>query len=502
MSIKLIKQIASYANSILVVLIITPIFLESFGTQMLSDKKFANESRTFYLLSNIIGQIAYPIFSSLNGGCIIIPFFEGMALSRKIFEHASKEQNPLGITASCLLISCLISFIGGLLIYCTSTGSIISKIPRNIVDTMCLATALFVLNFTKTIFFDPTNLVGSSSFFIISFLITILALSILEITRNPRYLIVYLILLVLICNSLKLILEPETLIKYKIFIFRNIPKIDLKPIIDLKLEFNFKIFLAHIFNIINLGIYPLISLSTALPYYLKAIGLSADFNKELLTQGLTNGLCGLGLFPTNFNSSGSILFTLCGASSRLHSIIAGLAMISLFYFYDFIAPLIPSFVVALIFQFIGFSILIGLFKQLITSTWLDNLVLLFTFLGFYLSSFNMIFVICLGIGLNYFISYIYSSNPKKFIIKQLENETIIIIHGTFNFINIHLVRECIDNTTHEISLDLSNCDFVDYTANLELEEIVKEVKSKNRKMRIFGRPENLKNQIIKVIDQQ
>lgn len=499
---KVLKQLEAYSISVLIILIITPIFTESFGICIFSNQDFKNESRLFYLISNLIGQILYPIFSSLGKGSIIIPCFEGMKISNEIFQSISEHENAIGITSFCLILACAISSLGGILIYFTKTGVLLSRIPRNIVDTMMIATGILTVLTGTSNFYDKNHLAHSTFLSLLSFSITGLSIFILKYTGKPKYIFVYLIAIIIICNSLKLFVSSATLSDNKVFSIQNIPKIDFQPILKLKPEFHLSKVWENAFRIINLGICPLISLSTSLPYYSNTVGIPVNFNKELLAQGITNGFCSIGLFPTCFNTSGSILFMLCGANSRYHSIFGGLSLIFLFFVYHQVAPLIPSFAISLIFQFIGFTILLGFSKQIISATWLDKALLISIFTVFKISSFNSIVILIFGVILNYLFVYFHTSKDTKLIKKQIDNSMIITVTGSLDFRNVHKIIENSYCNCTDVTFDLSSCDFIDYSANLELEEIMRKLKLNGQKIKICGCPSNLSGKIISMTKEE
>lgn len=499
---KLFDKLKPYGISIFIVLIVTPIFLETFGTKIFSETELQHESRSLYFLSNLLGQVAYPIFSSINNGYILLPCFEGMANSQEIFKKCAKLPNSTGVATLCLLLACVVSLLGGIIIYFTNTGLLLSRIPKNIIDTMMIATG--VLSFaagSAGIFIDLTHKVYSVILLLVSFALTAAAIFILKRTGNPKYLIIYLVSIIAICNLLKLAFNSDQLFEYKIFLFKDASPLSIRSVFDLihGISFNYWGVMENGIEILNLGLYPLISMSTSLPYYLQCAGLKGDFNKELLALGLTNGFCSLGLFPSSFNCTGSLLFSLCGANNRFHSIVSGLSLISLLFIYQHVAPLIPSFAISILSQFIGASLLLGFVDQIRSSTWSDRIVLLMTISAYVLLKANAIFILIFGVVFNYLIAFLFSKKSSHIVIQKVNNKFIFVVEGSLDFRNIHEISEIVTFDCPDVVFDLTECAFVDYSANLELFSTLKRIKQAGITVQLIGRPSNLSNRVLNQI---
>lgn len=479
-------------------LVVTPIFLETFGTGIFSETELKIESRSLYFISNLVGQISFSFFTSLKSGFIVLPCFESMSQSRAIYTNNAATSNQIGFTVGCLLLACALTLLFSLVIYFTNTGILLSRIPRNIVDAM-----MFMVGITSLIagvypFIIKDRYFVSTLLVILSILITVGAVVILKRTNNPKYLVLYLLFIIAFFNFCRLFLSSDKLTEYRIFLFQDAKPLSFRMAIDLvrKAEFSLDAITRNLPSIISMAIYPLISISTSLPYFLNCLELKADFNNEILASGLSNGMCSIGLFPSSFNCSGSLLFALCGANSRWHSFFSGIALISMLFIFHMLSPLIPSFAISLLTQFIGVTLLLEYVSQIAAQNWPDRSTLFTIVVAFCAARLNVIILLIFGIGLNYLIVNVCNRHTKSITLQKVDKKAILKIRGGVDFRNLHKIPESVGEGVDEIVFDLEKCSFVDYSANLELYELACRLRKAQKKVQILGSPSNLNKNLI------
>lgn len=496
------KRLASYLFSVFNVLIITPIFIETFGPLLLADDSglLKNESKFLFFASTLCGQISFPIFSSVDSGFLVVPMFELFESSRSILQSYEIPEDALVNTLICLSLASILTFIICFLVYLFKLGNLLSKIPLNVIDSLMVATAVFniYVGFRRLIVEKQTEL--SIVLSLSSFVITAVAIAILKLTKNPRLLVLYLVVLIVLTNSLKIFYDPKSLVENKLFItaegtplnFASFIRSMNKGVVDLKkLAYN-------LVQVVTISISPIVSFSTTLPYYSKHFKLDIDYNRELRGFGLTSLLSAISCFPVHVSCTGSILFRVCGASGRLHSLLAGISLFSLFAVYHYITPFLPTFALSLLAQFIGFSVLFGYLQLFPALTVIDKIVLAVISFIAIASRMNSLIVLTSGVMVNLAVSYYFSRKivgESSVVFQEIESTTIIKVQTALTHLNVQGVSERLKHCENDIVFDLLDTKYVDYTANVELEDIVKCAKQRKLSVQILGRPRNLNKRV-------
>lgn len=482
-------------------LIINPIFIETFGGLLLSNKNLdlAQESKSLFFLSTLVGQTVFSCFSSINRGIMVFPMFEMSKHSNSILEECSSSKNPLNSTLLCLFSASILSFLIALLLSVTKKGQVLSKIPISIVDSMMIVTAFSNIYVGFHQFKIPERLWLSVSLFTASFFITVCAILILKKTERPNLVILFLIFIILVMNSLKFAFSLDKLVALRLFVTSNPLPLNLKPLRNffLDIDFDYGLIRKNISRIIILSISPLLSISTSLLFYSKYMKIDIDYNKELLTIGITNLFTG---FPASFNCFGSILFQMCGANTKEHSIFGGLALSILLFTQHYISLIIPTFALSLLSLFIGFMILSGYIKSFASLTPIDKILLTaMTILSLY-TGMNIIIVLIGGllltIGLSFFFLKGISSENPSFTVEKSDQELVIRVKKSVDYRNIQEIVNIIRKEKSNIIIDLLNTKYVDYTANKEFEEIIDESIKVKKIIKILGNPYNFNKNIL------
>ncbi|ELA41737.1 uncharacterized protein VICG_01241 [Vittaforma corneae ATCC 50505] len=497
------KRLVSYMLSIFSVLIITPIFIETFGPLLLENGFgwFKDESKCIFFVSTLCGQISFPIFSSIDSGFLVIPMFELFESSKLISQSYTNPEDALTNTLLCLSLASLLTFFICLSIYLFKMGSILSKIPLNVIDSLMVATAVFniYVGFKRLLVENKTEL--SIALCFVSFAITVIAMAILKSTKNPRFLILYLIALIVLMNLSKVFYDPKFLVENGLFITDEGTPLNCSSFMHsaTKGTIDLKKLVYNLAQVTTVGISPIISFSTTLPYYSKHFNLDVDYDKELRSFGLASLFSSILRFPIHISCTGSVLFRICGADKKLHSILAGVSLLFLFIIYQYVTPLLPTFAISLLSQFIGFSIMLGYLQLFPTLTTIDKIVLAFLSFIAVVSSMNALIVLILGTITNLAISYYFSrkvGSEASVVLQEVENTMVVKVQGPLTHVNIQSVSEKLQHCKNNIVFDLLDTKYVDYTANIELENITKCAKQKNLNVQILGRPCNLNKRVL------
>lgn len=492
---------SSHFTSVLLMLFVTPIFTETFSSYILykKDNSYSEESKIVFFLATLIGQVSFPLFSSMNSGSLILPMFELSETFRSIIQKCQTTEYPLKNTLLCLFAAGAICFLISLVIFFTRQGKIFSMIPMNIVDSLMMSSAVgnIIIGFS---WFKIEDRPAFSVFLcVVSFLITVIGMSILKKTNNPKLLVIYLILIILGFNCLKFQFDLDTLVKNRIFITAKSDKLNIKLLASAvsKGSFSYNVIFDNIVSILTISISPLISLATSLPFFSKQFEICPNYNREIYSIGITNLFSSMAFSPVYFNCTGSIMLRICGAETRIHSMTAGVSIVFLYFIHHLIAPFLPRFAVSFISQFIGFSVLLGYIKTLPELTRIDKAVLLLTVLVAVFTKMNTIIVLCFGVFLSTAISLYFTrrclSGSESVI---LDEKGTVKVKEVLDYRNIQYLVDCFKND--KIILDLTDVKYVDYTANSKLEQLFKDLKNRRVTVEVVGHPYNLNSRIIDV----
>lgn len=498
---------SSYFISVMLMLFVTPIFIETFSSYILggSNPLFHSESKFIFFSSTLIGQITFPIFSSLDSGCLILPMFELNDTFKSILNNCLKTEYPLKNALLCRFTAGLLCFLICLTIVFTNQGKLFSKIPTNIVDSLMMSSAIgnSIIGFSWFKIDDAP--VFSLFLCVVSFLITVSGIYILKKTNNPRLLVLYVFLIISGFNCLKFFYNSDTLVKNKIFITSKSEKLNIRPLLSAisKGHFDYSVISDNITQILTISISPIIALATSLPFYSRHFGLNPKYNREIFSIGMTNLSSAMSFTPVTFNTTGSIMFKICGLETRLHSILSGASVIVLYYTQHLIAPFLPRFSVSFISQFIGFSVLFQYTKMFPTLTRMDKAVLILTLLISILTKMNTIILLISGLLLSgcislYFTGRCLSGNQSVI----LTEKGTIKIKEILDYRNIQCLVDYANEITGDIVLDLTDVKYVDYTANSKLDQLFKDMKNRKMTVTIMGQPCNFNSVMVNAMSKE
>ncbi|KAM0680549.1 hypothetical protein GINT2_001237 [Glugoides intestinalis] len=495
------NSIKNYLFSALNMMVITPIFIEAFGFLLLPTENncFDSDAKSLFFLSTMIAQISFPLFSSISSGVIILPAFEVYSSMKTLVGGCLQTSSPLKNILLCVFVSRLIILALALFLYLSRCKSLFSKFPLIIIDASAITSSVFniYLSFLKLSHPSSHLMTGILGFFSAS--ITLAAMFILKKTHNPNIVTLLLIFLIASTNLLKFYFNPQYLFENKIFITNESSPLEIQPFINLLSQGNFeyKVLRNNIMQIITIAITPFLSSFTSFPFYSKALDFKVDYMKEMFAIGMANAFT---LFPVSFNSSGSILFRLCGADSKIHSIIGGISIITLLYCHESIALILPTFSITFLLQFIGFSIFSSYLFIFNTLTKLDKASLIINVIITAYFKMNLLITICSGFIINTIISIYFLRG------KYLEKSTVtssktdsaihIKVTNTLDHTNIQKVFSFIDLCDSDIILDLSDVIYVDYTANIILSNIFKLCLEKKKTLTVIGNPTNINQTLL------
>lgn len=507
------KGLTSYLVSISILMIVTPIFMESFGPNLFyadSHNAFEDESRMIYFLSTICGQISFSLVSRIDGGFIILPMFEAFATTSDISKKCLEScPHSLKNTLLCLFVSCVMSCVLGALLCATGTVKFLMRIPRNITDSiMIMAGALNLwMGLSKVVISGAW--MRSSLLVAASVIVTVGALRIFGRTKNPLHLLLYLIALILGMNSLRLYFSGDELVDNRIFLCRESRPLSIRAVLDVFLSRNpnetanslihgldFLMVVKNIFSIITISILPLVSMAISLSIYSKAFGSKVSIRREVYSLSFSNLISSLSFYPNYFNCTGSIFFRMCGASTRLHSLLGGISLIVLYFCMHRIIPLIPVFAVSLLLQFIGFSVLTKYLETLNKATFLDKLLVVALCTFYCIVRMNVLFTTLFGLSVNFLVSFFFTRkifNGTGIRSQEIDGVVYAKIGNRLDANNISLLTDILDSTPNDVVVDLFGCRYVDYSANCELEEYCSHG---GRSITVLGNPRNLNRKLL------
>lgn len=499
----------SYVVPVFVVLTVTPILIESFGAHILdtSSGRCAPQSRLIFYIAAVSGQVFLPLLSSINSGLVVFPVFELTSRSKAIATDCCLHPgNPLKNTLLCLLVASLITSVICFILFVSKKGRLMSKIPLSVIDSLMISTAIFNILVGFRRFYIPDRLGATVVLSVISTVMTSLAIAVLKKTGSPKVLMLYILVLIIIMNIVKQLLRaPEWMfIKKKIFIAETAPPLSVASLIS-ELEggeLKFGALGRNLISILTIALSSVMSFSTTLPFYCKHYGLSVDYNQELGRLGLSNLLSSFSAFPRNVSCTGSILFRICGANTKWHSVVSGLCLIPLYFGYQYVAPLLSTFILALVPKFIGFSILLGYIAPL-KSLSLHDAVTLGLMVGLAIvTSVNAAVVLFCGTLFTLWISYSYSKSvgtEKQITFQEIDGNVIAKVSGCLTHINMPCIVERLEKCKGGMVIDLADAVYVDYTANGELRRLVDRAAKAEVPIEILGRPKNINVKLLERI---
>lgn len=243
-----------------------------------------------------------------------------------------------------------------------------------------------------------------------------------------------------------------------------------------------------------MAVFPLIPFAVNLPAYATAVGAGFSPAKELTALGFANLFSALSFYPTYLNCSGSILFNMCGSNSRAYSLVAGLAMLPLYFMLHRIVVILPTFVISAITQFVGISFLVGYAPTYYRASRIDKLCMAAMLVAILCTGGGVMLLIGLAAASNVCLSYLYSGTllPAAGIVEAAEDDSqvLFLVRRKLNFYNVSAVTSRLGCPAKNVVVDLTDCLYVDITANLALRSCLEAVRSRGHSYSIVHRPGN------------
>lgn len=462
-----------YIVSIGTLILMTPIMTETFGSKLLyvdDIQTFENQSKTMFFLCTIIGQIIFSSLSNINGGFLVLPVLEIYEITHKI----QKKCIPYGIinTYSCLWIACILMASINAFLYFTKSGKYFKKLPRTINDSIMLLIGLLNIFVSYKRIDKFNNWKMALSLFILSLLITLGGISIFIKTNQPFYILLYISLIVIFFNILKYTNLNSFLLDYLISLSVKLIWSDMSQASKL----NFKVIFSNIIPIFDMIFKTVLQNILSLMAYSNTFNDSFNLDNEILNTSITSFITSFSLLPSHFSCTGSIFYRISGAKSKYHSLVSGLSLIPLYFYLHHFMPFIPLFAITFVLQFIGLSILIGYLKTFIKMSNLDRFHLIIVVIAAFLFKMNIVLIITFALFISILLNFTFTgrilgTNPNiKY--QDFQNPLKIVIDGNLTFLNINKTIENMSKTKSDIILDLSDCSYVDYTANCELKRFL------------------------------
>lgn len=507
-------SLRSIGMSIVSISIATAIFLETFGKTLLDsreepgvDSPYEQKSKIIYVGASILGQLSYSLCSHLSTGFLILPAFDCAKSSRKIHQECIKR-DPDGFinTLACLLIASLSTSAIALLFRLFIPLQYLKMLPQSIVVVMMLFSgAQFLLlgcsYYIKDIEYKSTP-VGECLlayiFMSISLLITVSLIILLSKKKDPIFLFVYVLVLTVVMNSLRLVGATDFLYKYKLFLFSSG-----RPLYDevffsavLWKRLSLTTVLSRWSEIVSLSIFPIIAFTVNMQTYSSALGTHLNTGRELLACGVSNIASACSFYPVYFNCSGSIFFHMCGCNSPALSFISGVSLLGVFFLIHVLTRILPTFVTSLLTQFVGLSFILGYGPLFCSASSLDQFIMVSLLVLHVVFGGSTVVLLFAGVMYSCLVSYMFTGRAisRASFIQSYESDgvTVCKVSTLLDFRNIGILLGVINGSKLPVILDLSSCRYVDLTANILLKPVIRE---KARVSEIVGSPANFRQPI-------
>ncbi|KAM0673850.1 hypothetical protein GVAV_002688 [Gurleya vavrai] len=491
-----IQKLISYPSSCFLGLIFILMDCVSYGRAFFP--KAEQISMFMFLFSSLTAQIIYGLATKIQSGIIAGSIVENFKIYEKMYEVSESEcrnfEEIMCNTLFCAFLGTLIFSLISFLLMKLNLSRFLRMIPKSAI-TGCLG-AIGISQFEiglKEIHFSFENFNQNILYF---FLITITVSLIAFFLQEYFSCVIFIIPLftTFVISFFYLIIFIFKISKDHLIIQKWLSEDSsciLKPDLILNnLSFsnlNFSAILKNIPNIISLALFSLIHLPINLPAYSLETNLSCNFNKELKAQSISNFFSAFAFSPTYFVCSNSIFFRRSGGTNKIHSILLGFAIISLFFYGTKLKSLFPCFVLAMFPFFIGINICYSAFYKCLNScSKIDYFFILLTSAACLITSMEK--GILFGTFLNcfYFLKIYYKSFSKKQNYNEIYEKHIkvdyILCFLTLNKFENEIIN--LDNYK-KILIDLRECHYIDWLAR----DFLIDCDKKKGNFEIIGSPE-------------
>lgn len=468
-------KISSFFSSCFIILLVVPIIIESIGVSFFSFGKstYENEARALFFIATVISQTFFSLITNIDGGFILMPVLELQPLIGGLFHSIFEEKGTFQDVLGCLFVANVLSSILLYIICHTNTVSIILRIPKNITEIHLILTAAFNI-FKSFSALWSGNTSYSVIMVIISLVITFCAIKILDYYKKPIFVVLYLVSLILIMNILKFVIKEEDLIRFNIFKYSKSTPL----VIKLDTSISFSLVTKNFSSIISIAILPILSQTMSLLLYSNTFESTFNIKSEMKKLSLTNLISSVSCLPTHFMCTGSIFFRMCGATTKFHSLISGISLLTLIYIYDKLLRFIPVLSTTFLLQFIGLSIILGYSKIIYYSTRLEKVQFALILLVLVYFKMNIVPATVVGVLINILFMAISIRQfyiPSSIDIKHSNDLISIKIFGALYFYNIDKLKK-IKDLEQNLEIDMKQCVYVDYSENSKLYSMMKDKK--------------------------
>lgn len=426
-----------------------------------------------------------------------MPLAECLSISSSIVADSVLKFGSIDQAIPCLAMSTILSSCISLLIYKLNLGKSISSIPAIVTDALLISTALFNFKLASDIVYIKDNNVKTAVLLLSSILFLAIGLTIMKIAKDAKFIVVLLILLILSFNIFAFFFPSYRSGANSLFLDDKKSPLSIRKIYGLStsMKFDYGFTLSKFFSIFNLAIFPLISFATTLPHFSRIFSIPCNFNSELKSLGFVNLLCTTSFFPVTMNCTGSIFFRLMGATDSYSAFIGGVFLIILYFVFHYIVPFIPIVAVSFIAMFIGSSILLSYINQVFESTLLDTLFLISMSIVCIFTTNNILLAIPLCIFISFVKLYIFTGqilpNNDDPTVTAKDDKITFTSSKSLDFTNTRSIFNHKTDIFRTVVFDLTNCKYIDYTANLLLLNLAKSLTSDKKFVKVLGEPKNM-----------
>ncbi|KAI4290825.1 hypothetical protein PAPHI01_0099 [Pancytospora philotis] len=484
-----------------------PIFIHSFGRGLLHNPEAGAGplgtdmceaySQIIYFCATAVGQIAYALFTSFGSGFLIFPSFENSQASARINRLCTADgEHGFVNTLLCLFLAALLTFCLGFALGAFRAGDVLRRVPSiiTITTTVCSGVGMILLGCFQ-LWSEHRGV--SAALVAASLLATVSLMLLMKRYRDPYFPLYFVLGIVAVANTLRLFVSRDVLYSRRLFLPPAKHTVSIAALYR-KLSWDaldLRMLRETYVDIVDMAVFPLISVAVNVPTYSSSVGASYDPDKELRAYAFANLFSGLAFYPTYFNCSGSVLFHLCGVNSRRLALFAGVAMLGVYPLIPAISAALPVLVMSLLTQFVGLSLLLTSLPKLFSASTPDMVAgLLMVAIGLYTRA-SMMLIIEFGLAVSVFIVLlwraVYSCSGAGFKTSIVDDTLVITAPGILYFSNICAVLAAIDGTSKPVVVDLESCRYVDMSANMKLSEAAESyLRRTGKRIQIRGSPRN------------
>lgn len=465
-----------------------------------------NLSMFVFLLSTMMSQLAYNMFTSINSGIVASAIVENYVIIKQIFEKCkmnAENESVIPTMLVCVFLGTLLFSFFSFMLMRYNLSRYLKFMPKSAI-TGCLGAiglAQFEIALCELGFTDFSLQKIDKPFLILfglTFLVAFVAFVLSERFSDVSFMIpLYSLLAVLFYYAITIYGLQYTLDKLrdlKHLSQKNSVCLTFKVLIDnLPLDkVSIKGIFTNAFNIFSLAMFSMIHLPINLPVFCLSTGTTADFNRELKVQSFGNLITSFCFSPVYFVCSNSIFFRKAGGTRRIHGIILAPLILVLFKYGMTIKSYIPVIFLAMFPFFIGLSICYSTLLELKKATTFDCFVASAVIVA--CQYYSMVVGLTVGIFLNmvWFVrQYSKSVRNKQFITNTEDiDANLVVVDYILYFGTVgRFVDSCLVEDERPVVFDFINCGGCDWLGIDIFKDTVNTMKESN-KVVVVGWPDN------------